>query len=321
MVELLEKDIKSMIYTIRGQQVMLDSDLARLYGYTTTKLNQQVKNNSEKFVGDDFMFQLDENEYKNLMSKNLISSWGGRRKLPNVFTEQGIYMLMTVLKGELAIQQSRLLVRTFKEMRHYMLENKAFITNDDFMKLSLQTNQNTLEIQKINTKLNDVATKDDISRIMDNFIDETKIKEFVFVDGQKFEADEAYISIYKLAKKSIYVVDDYVSIKTLSHLKQVNNGIEVTIFTDNRAGRSKLTLVELNDFESQYFTVKLKATNNMVHDRLIVLDYGLPSEKIYLCGSSSKDAGNRFCTILEVHNNEAYHGIIDKLEKNSILVL
>ena len=156
MVELLEKDIKSMIYTIRGQQVMLDSDLARLYGYTTTKLNQQVKNNSEKFVGDDFMFQLDENEYKNLMSKNLISSWGGRRKLPNVFTEQGIYMLMTVLKGELAIQQSRLLVRTFKEMRHYMLENKAFITNDDFMKLSLQTNQNTLEIQKINTKLNDV---------------------------------------------------------------------------------------------------------------------------------------------------------------------
>ena len=321
MVELLEKDIKSMIYTIRGQQVMLDSDLARLYGYTTTKLNQQVKNNSEKFVGDDFMFQLDENEYKNLMSKNLISSWGGRRKLPNVFTEQGIYMLMTVLKGELAIQQSRLLVRTFKEMRHYMLENKAFITNDDFMKLSLQTNQNTLEIQKINTKLNDVATKDDISRIMDNFIDETKIKEFVFVDGQKFEADEAYISIYKLAKKSIYVVDDYVSIKTLSHLKQVNNGVEVTIFTDNKAGRSKLTLVELIDFESQYFTVKLKATNNMVHDRLIVLDYGLPSEKIYLCGSSSKDAGNRFCTILEVHNNEAYHGIIDKLEKNSILVL
>ncbi|MBR3839597.1 MAG: ORF6N domain-containing protein, partial [Erysipelotrichales bacterium] len=197
MVELLEKDIKSMIYTIRGQQVMLDSDLARLYGYTTTKLNQQVKNNSEKFVGDDFMFQLDENEYKNLMSKNLISSWGGRRKLPNVFTEQGIYMLMTVLKGELAIQQSRLLVRTFKEMRHYMLENKAFITNDDFMKLSLQTNQNTLEIQKINTKLNDVATKDDISRIMDNFIDETKIKEFVFVDGQKFEANEAYISIYR----------------------------------------------------------------------------------------------------------------------------
>ena len=321
MVELLEKDIKSMIYTIRGQQVMLDSDLARLYGYTTTKLNQQVKNNSEKFVGDDFMFQLDENEYKNLMSKNLISSWGGRRKLPNVFTEQGIYMLMTVLKGELAIQQSRLLVRTFKEMRHYMLENKAFITNDDFMKLSLQTNQNTLEIQKINTKLNDVATKDDISRIMDNFIDETKIKEFVFVDGQKFEANEAYISIYRQAKKSIYVVDDYVSIKTLSHLKQVNNGVEVTIFTDNKAGRSKLTLVELIDFESQYFTVKLKATNNMVHDRLIVLDYGLPSEKIYLCGSSSKDAGNRFCTILEVHNNEAYHGIIDKLEKNSILVL
>ena len=156
---------------------------------------------------------------------------------------------------------------------------------------------------------------------MDNFIDESKIREFVFVNGQKFEADEAYIKLYKLAKKSIYVVDDYVSIKTLSHLKQVNDEVEVTLFTDNKAGRSKLTLTEVNDFIIEYYPIELRETSGMVHDRLIVLDYGTSDEKIYLCGASSKDAGAKFCTILEVHNKEAYHPIVDALKLNNLLVL
>ena len=106
-----EEELKSKIYTIRGVQVMMDSDLAEIYGYETRDFNKQVKNNIERF-DEDFRFQLTKEEYDviNLMWKNSTSSWGGTRKLPYVFTEQGIYMLMTVLKGELAVSQSKMLV-------------------------------------------------------------------------------------------------------------------------------------------------------------------------------------------------------------------
>ena len=103
-----EKSLRDKIYVIRGQQVMLDFDLAEIYGYSTSAFNQQVNRNIEKF-DEDFMFRLTQQEFENLMSQNVISSWGGRRKLPHAFTEQGIYLLMTVLRGDLAIQQSRTL--------------------------------------------------------------------------------------------------------------------------------------------------------------------------------------------------------------------
>lgn len=117
-VNLIETfDIKSMIYTIRGQQVILDSDLADLYGYEVKALNQQVKRNINRFP-EDFMFQLTQDELSNLKSQNVTSSWGGVRKLPYAFTEQGIYMLATVLKGEVAERQSIYIMRTFREMKH-----------------------------------------------------------------------------------------------------------------------------------------------------------------------------------------------------------
>ncbi|MGX8703434.1 MAG: ORF6N domain-containing protein, partial [bacterium] len=119
-----EESLRNKIYVIRNQQVMLDFDLAEIYGYQTSKLNEQVRNNAERFEGEDFMFQLTKEEFENLMSKNRISSWGGRRKLPHAFTEQGIYLLMTVLRGDLAIQQSRTLVRLFKRMKDYIIENQ-----------------------------------------------------------------------------------------------------------------------------------------------------------------------------------------------------
>lgn len=102
-----EETIQDKIYIIRGQKVMVDFELAEIYGYTTTRFNEQVKNNIEKF-DKDFMFQLTQEEFENLMSKKSTSSWGGRRKIPKVFTEQGVYMLMTVLKGDLAVTQSQI---------------------------------------------------------------------------------------------------------------------------------------------------------------------------------------------------------------------
>ena len=122
-----EQLLKDKIYMIRGQQVMLDSDLAEIYEYETRYFNRQVQNNKERFRGDDFMFQITKEELENLMCKKFTSSWGGTRKLPYVFTEQGIYMLMTVLRGEFAVEQSRTLIRLFKSMKDYMTDISSSI--------------------------------------------------------------------------------------------------------------------------------------------------------------------------------------------------
>ena len=180
--------IKNKIYYIRNQRVMLDFELAEIYGYTTTRFNEQVKNNSEKF-DDDFMFQLTKSEFDNLISKKSTSSWGGRRKLPYAFTEQGIYMLMTVLKGQLAVKQSKALIRLFKQMKDFVVENRDFISSKELAQIALQTNQNIKDIAEIKAQM---ATREDLKRVMDNFIDPETYKHFLLMNGEKLEADIAY---------------------------------------------------------------------------------------------------------------------------------
>ena len=124
------ENIQNKVYMIREQQVMLDYDLAEIYGYEVKALNQQVKRNIGRFP-EDFMFQLTQEEDKNLKSQIVTSSWGGKRKLPYAFTEQGIYMLATVLRGELAEQQSIFIMRAFREMRHYIKQNQQFVTQSE----------------------------------------------------------------------------------------------------------------------------------------------------------------------------------------------
>ena len=148
-----EIKIKNKIYTIRGAQVMLDSDLAEIYGYTTKAFNQQVMRNLEKFEGEEFMFRLkeDEMEYlsrsQNVTSMQTIGVKGGRVYLPYAFTEQGIYMLMTVLKGELAIKQSRALVIAFKAMKDYILDNNY---------IASRTIENTKDILELKSDIKNV---------------------------------------------------------------------------------------------------------------------------------------------------------------------
>ena len=145
--------IKSLIHEIRGQKVMLDFELAKIYGYDTRSFNQQVKRNIVKFP-EDLMFQLTISEYnKILMSQNVTSNWGGVRKLPYAFTEQGIYMLMTVLKGDLATKQSLALVRAFKQMKDYLIENKSILTTDETIKLTNLVNEHSYRLDKIEEKL------------------------------------------------------------------------------------------------------------------------------------------------------------------------
>ena len=130
-----ENSIRDKIHVIRGVKVMLDFDLAAIYGYDTISFNQQVKRNREKFDAD-FSFRLKESELDIILkSQFVISSWGGSRVMPYAFTEQGIYMLMTVLKGELAVKQSKALIRAFQAMKNYIIENRSMIGQHEYLQL------------------------------------------------------------------------------------------------------------------------------------------------------------------------------------------
>ena len=294
----------------------------------------KVKNNSERFASD-FAFKLTKEEVNNLRSKNLTSSWGGSRYLPNAFTEQGIYMLMTILKGDLAVKQSIDLVRTFKKMKDYILENRELIGQRKLLQLSMETANNRIEISKINSDmisiekqisdvvegLKDVVTKSELADMMNSFISDDDEKWLMF--NAKFSsADEVYESIYRQAKSSIYVVDNYIGLRTLVHLKNSPTGVNIILFSDN-VGNNKLHNIEYTDFRKEYPTVKLsmKKTGGIFHDRFIVLDYGTADERVFLCGASSKDAGARITSIVEDYGIAKYNSVIAGLLKNSPLVL
>ena len=318
-----DKTIKDKIYLIRGQRVMLDADLAEIYGYETKNFNRQVKNNIEKFEGEDFMFQLTEDEFANLRCKNFTSSWGGSRYLPNAFTEQGIYMLMTVLRGELAIKQSRALIRTFKQMKDFIIENQDFIGSKELVQIAIQTNKNTNDIAKINDKISTLATKEDLKKVMDNFIDPDTYKHFLLMNGDKIEADVAYTRVYKSAKKSIYVIDNYIGLKTLELLRAAKDSVEVIIFSDNVRNKDMLTKNILNDFirDCPNINLKMKIAGKKYHDRYIAIDYGTENEAFYLCGASSKDAGNKISSItkIEESSKDMYHTMFGGMLHNKNL--
>lgn len=320
-----KEGIVKKIYTIRGVQVMLDSDLALLYGYETKKFNQQVKRNMERFP-EDFMFQLNMEELITVRSQFVTSQDnslfsgqdGGRRYLPYVFTEQGVYMLATVLKSDIAVKQSILIIRTFKEMRHYLVENRNMITNQDYLRLSMQVNDIANVVQKHEKEM---VTKSYLDEVMEEFISSTKTNEYLLLNGERFSADLVYEKIYGLAKKSIYIIDNYIGVRTLVHLKNIVSSIMIIIFSDN-VGKG-LTMVEFNDFKSQYPNVNIgfQTTNNKYHDRYIILDYGTTDEVIYHCGASSKDVGNKITSIAKVQDISNFQNMIQELLLNPLLLL
>ena len=347
---LVESQLKDKIYFIRGVQVMLDADLAEIYGYTTKAFNQQVKNNIEKFDEEDLMFQLTkeekdvilrskfltlENGNTNLRSKFLTSSWGGTRYIPYAFTEQGVYMLMTVLKGELATKQSKALVRLFKKMKDYVIENQEILNHRDFLRLSLQTAENAQNIVEVRQKLTeiddkvesvvsnlgDMVRKSELSPIMLNLGKPEIPPGWLILNGQPVENDLAYQQIYTLANKSITIIDNYISLKTLVLFKHAKQNISVTIFTDNI--NNGLHKVEFDDFCKEYSGLKIdiKKANNIFHDRYIILDYNTPDEKIYHCGSSSKDGGRKITTITKIDDTSLYKPLLTKIQNNQSLQL
>ena len=153
----------------------------------------------------------------------------------------------------------------------------------------------------------------DVIILADNFITDKDKKDFVIYKGQKLEADIAYIEIYQQAKKSIYVVDDYMNAKSLQHLSQKAEGVEVVLFTENgKGGKGFLTKSLVTDFQNEYPALRIKP-NPDCHDRLIVLDYGEETELVYHCGASSKDAGKKLCAINQITETVIIHPVIDRL--------
>ena len=333
-VEVTEELLREKLYEVRGVKVMLDSDLAEIYGYTTKALNQQVKNNNDRFDSE-FTFKLTQEEWKDLRSKNLTSSWGGSRHLPNVFTEQGVYMLMTVLKGELAAKQSKDLVKTFKKMKDYILGNQDLIGQREVMQLSMQTAENTSEISRLRIdsgsvekqmsdvmeQLGDVVTKSELAEMMNGFVNDED-NGWLMYNTKYCSADVAYSSIYSQAKKSVYLIDNYIGLRTLVLLKNAPAGADIKIFSDN-IGSGKLHNVEYTDFCREYPNIKLtmQHTGGIYHDRFIVLDYGTKDERVFLCGASSRDAGARITSIVEDFGIDKYDPLVKKLLKNGVLQL
>lgn len=321
-------DLTSKIHVIRGVKVMLDVDLAEIYGYETKYLNRQVKNNIEKFRGDEFMFQLTTMEAEssrcNFCTLDKATQRGHNIKyLPYAFTEQGVYMLMTVLKGELAVKQSRALIMAFKAMKDYILENQNLIDYRESLRLVSTVADNTKdiadiknEISNIDTKVNEIASemttavkRAEIPPVFLDFNKLTETKEFLLLNGKPIRAKDAYTDIYGKAKHKIFIVDNYINIKTLRLLLDAKSNLEITFFTNRKNNQIKDS--DIKDFNTERPDLKINFifSDNVIHDRFIILD----EEAIYLSGGSSKDAGKRMTTIVEVNDSFIKHTILETL--------
>lgn len=279
-----ETELKNKIYIIRSKKVMLDSDLAEIYGYTTKTFNQQVKNNIERF-DDDFRFQLTKKEYNDILrSKNLTFGFEERnysKYLPYVFTEEGIYMLISVLKGEKAIYQHKILIKIIKNMKDYLINNEL-IDNEYIANI-----QNTLieynnRIIKLENKIHEY---DHISKI--------------FLEGEVFDAYSFILDLFNISDNSITIVDNYINKELLNLLKGLNS--KITIIT-----KEETTII--NRFRKQYPNINF-IINNSFHDRFIIID----NEIVFSIGSSIKDIGKKVCYISRINDKEEINKLISRI--------
>lgn len=266
-VVISEKEIKNMIYEIRGKQVMLDSDLAKLYQCKngTKEINQAVKNNPDKFP-ERFSWKLSDKESKNLLVKifDQKETRGGKYKNPRVFTEQGVAMLATILKTKVATKVSINIMDAFVEMRKF-INNNAEVFNR-IIKLEYGYLEHDNKINQILDEMNPKA-----------------FKEKLFYDGQIYDAYSLLINIIRKAKEKIIIIDNYIDKTILDILIYKNENVKVEIWTKNIKSN-----LDIKKFNLQYPNVTIKKVNNF-HDRFIILD----NEELYHVGASLKDLGKK----------------------------
>ena len=321
-LESINKDrIKSQIYEIRGFKVMLDSDIAKYFDVETGALNRAMKRNIKRFPLS-FCLQLTNDEIENLKCQFGISShltsYGGRRTAPFVYTEQGVAMLTSTLHSDKAIIASIQIIEAFVEMTHYLQQSKQLLSCHDFSALSNRQDVIEADIKEIRASMVTKANLSDLMKLFDNGVAE---EEILILNGQPFKADLAYQNIFKKAKKNIIVIDDYIDIKTLYHLTKTNANIKITIISDNK--RKTLRLQEYTDFMMEYPNIKINfiKSSNKVHDRYIILDNKTIDMKVYHCGASLKDSGKKITTITQISDIHEYKVMIKDLLINSPLIL
>ena len=276
-------NIQGMIYAIRGKQVMLDSDLAMLYQVETGALNRAVKRNETRFP-DDFRFQLTKDEYTNLKCQIGISSeneYGGRRTLPYAFTEQGISMLSSVLKSDVAVNVSIGIMRTFVEMRKYMANTSLLYDRMNAMEERQITYQN--------------ETNEKFERVFEYIADHEESQQKIFYDGQIYDAFSLLVDFISGAEKNIVLVDNYVDVGTLNILAKKKSGVDVTIYT---VKKTRLSEKDVETFNQQYSKLEVQYTG-VFHDRFLIID----ETKAYHIGASLKDAGKK-CFAISLLNDE-----------------
>ena len=288
--EMSDEEIKNLIYTIRGKQVMLDSDVAMLYHYTTKNINKAVKRNIERFP-EEFCFQLTEDEIQFLRfhfgtskPKEEITR-GGRRYLPYVFTEQGIAMLAGVLKNEIAVKVSINIIKSFIEMRKFIYENGQIferLTNVEY------------KLLEHNKKFDEIFNK---------LQQEENIKQRIFFDGQIYDAYSLIIDIIKKANNKLLIIDNYVDDSILRMLTKKKSNVEVVILTSNNSNIQK---IDIQKFNKEYPILKVAKTDKF-HDRFIVID----NKEMYHLGASIKDLGKKCFGINKIEDMEIIEKIIN----------
>ena len=286
MYELKEElNIEDMIYEIRGRQVMLDSDLARLYECIngTKTINQAVKRHINKFP-ERYMFQLTKSEYDNLKSQfgtSSLNTYGGVRKMPYAFTEQGVAMLATILKTPVADIVSMKIIDAFVYMKRYLsFENKNSII--------LNHEERILKLEESFIKLNE---KEKINAI--------------FYEGQIYDAYSLLIDIFKEAKKEIIIIDNYADKSILDMITNLN--VEVTIVTRKF---NLLKDIDIKKYNRQYHNLKVIYSDKF-HDRFVILD----KKVLYHSGASFKDLGNKCFAINKIEDNEYLKNILKKIKE------
>lgn len=277
--------IEDLIYEIRGKQVMLDSDLAKLYDVETKQLNRQVKRNIERF-DEDFMFQLNDDEYKNLrcqIGTSSINNYGGRRNLPYVFTEMGVTTLASVLHSSVAINMSKKIIRAFVIMRHYISNNlieQKYINN-----LVLEDHE------KIKT----------LETSFDKLEEKRKDNEIYF-NGQIYDAYSKIQDIFNSANDLLIIIDAYADKTLLDIIRRLS--IDVVVITKDH---NLITNQDINRYNEQYHNLKV-IYNNSFHDRYYIIDNTI----VYHCGASINRIGYKTFSINLIKDDIVINLLIDK---------
>ena len=291
-MENVDIKIESLIYEIRGVQVMLDSDLAKLFDVETGNLNKSMKRNIKRFPIE-FCFKLNYDEYNSLIFQiGRARGKGGRTNLPFVYSEQGIAMLASVLHSDIAITMSIKIINTFVAMRHYIVDNKNIYQSLNNINNKLTNQENKLLMH--DEKINYIFSKFDK-------------KEQLFLHGETYDAYSNFIEIFKKATNELIVVDTYADVTFLDLIRNINcNIILVTRDSD------RLSSMEIDKYNSQYHNLKV-IRDNSFHDRYFIID----RKNIYHSGTSMNNALNKTFMITKFEDKF----VIDTILKNVLHII